>query len=47
MKTLANWVAEGKLKPHVHKTFPLERTADAIRELDNRAVSGKVIIQVA
>ena len=46
MKQIATWVAEGKLKPHVHKIFPLEQTADAIRELDRRASTGKVIIKI-
>ena len=41
---LLGWVAEGKLKPHIHKVFPLAQTADAIKELDRRASSGKVII---
>ena len=44
MRELIGWVAEGKLKPHIHKTFPLASTADAIRELDRRASTGKVII---
>ena len=47
MRQIVTWVAEGKLKPHVHKVFPLTETADAIRELDNRASTGKVVIKVA
>ncbi len=42
---LMGWVAEGKLKPHVHKIFPLAETGAAIRELDRRASTGKVIIK--
>ena len=42
---VVRWVAEGKLKPHIHKVFPLAETADAIRELDRRASTGKVIIK--
>lgn len=38
------WVAAGKLKPHIHATLPLEKTGDAIRMLDARTVSGKVVI---
>ena len=45
MQQLAKWVAEGKLKPHIHKIFPLAQTADAIRELDRRASAGKVLIR--
>ena len=45
MEQIIGWVAEGKLKPHIHKVFPLTQTADAIRELDRRASTGKVIIK--
>ena len=45
LRQLIGWVAEGKLKPHIHKIFPLAQTADAIRELDRRASTGKVIIK--
>jgi NADPH2:quinone reductase len=47
MKQIVTWVAEGALKPHIHKVFPLTATADAIRELDSRASTGKVVIRVA
>jgi NADPH2:quinone reductase len=46
MQQIVAWVAEGKLKPHIHKIYPLEQTADAIRELDNRTSTGKVIIKI-
>ena len=44
MAEMMGWVAAGKLKPHIHKVFPLAQTADAIKELDRRASTGKVII---
>jgi NADPH:quinone reductase len=47
MRQIVSWVAEGKLKPHVHKVFPLDKAADAIRELDSRASTGKVVIRVS
>jgi NADPH2:quinone reductase len=47
MHQIVTWVAEGALKPHIHKVFPLAETAAAIRELDNRAATGKVVIKVA
>jgi NADPH2:quinone reductase len=40
------WHAEGKLKPLVSKTFPLEQTADAINHLGQRKAVGKVVVQV-
>ena len=46
MEQVLDWVAEGKLKPHVHATYPLEDTGTAIRLLDQRIVKGKVIVTV-
>ncbi len=36
--------AEGKLKPHVSKSYGLDEVPDALRAMDTRAVLGKVII---
>ena len=44
MDKLGRWFAEGKLKPHVSKTFPLERAADALAMMAGRNVKGKVVI---
>jgi NADPH2:quinone reductase len=41
---LLNWFAEGKLKPHVSATYPLERTADALNHMMQRKVKGKVVL---
>ena len=38
------WVAEGRLKPQVHATFPLAEAAEAHRTLESGAVVGKVIL---
>ncbi|MEM7747908.1 MAG: NADPH:quinone oxidoreductase family protein [Pseudomonadota bacterium] len=46
MEQVLRWVSEGKLKPHVHATYPLEETGTAIRLLDQRIVKGKVIVTV-
>ena len=46
MSELMRWVQSGKLKPHVHKVFSLAQTADAIRELDTRTSTGKVVIKI-
>jgi NADPH2:quinone reductase len=43
-RTLLGWVAEGKLKPHVSETFALEDAAKAIRVLQSRKATGKVVI---
>lgn len=44
MAELIRWFGEGKLKPHVSGHFPLERGAEAIRQLMDRKAKGKVII---
>jgi len=44
MEKLARWFAEGKLKPHISGTFPLERAADALTLMAERKVKGKVVL---
>jgi NADPH2:quinone reductase len=34
----------GKIKPHIHATYPLERAAEALNEVLNQRVSGKVVL---
>ncbi|BAN51183.1 NADPH:quinone oxidoreductase family protein [Metapseudomonas resinovorans] len=40
------WYAEGKLKPLVSQTFPLERAGEAINALASRQAVGKVVVEV-
>lgn len=35
---------EGKVKPHIHATYPLERATEALNEVMNKRVSGKVVL---
>jgi NADPH:quinone reductase len=44
MRQLGRWFAEGRLKPHVSATFPLERASDALTMMANRQALGKVVI---
>jgi NADPH2:quinone reductase len=44
MRRLGRWFSDGKLKPHVSGTFPLERAADALTMMANRQVKGKVVL---
>jgi NADPH:quinone reductase len=44
MKQLGHWYAEGRLRPHVSQTLPLEKAADAIKLLASRQAKGKVVI---
>ena len=36
--------AAGKVKPHIHATYPLERAAEALNEVLYKRVSGKVVL---
>lgn len=38
------WAREGKTRPYVHDTLPLERALDGFRSLQDRKVVGKVIL---
>jgi NADPH2:quinone reductase len=40
------WAAEGKIRPIIHETFPLERTAEAFAALRSRSVLGKVVVTI-
>ncbi|MCP1835565.1 NADPH2:quinone reductase [Bradyrhizobium sp. USDA 4532] len=44
LRKLINWAAEGKLSSHVHATFPLAHTAEAMDVLASRKAMGKVIL---
>jgi NADPH2:quinone reductase len=46
MIDVLKWCAEGRLKPHVHATYPLARISEAITALDKRQVSGKLIVEI-
>jgi NADPH2:quinone reductase len=44
LATLLKWYGEGKLKPHISRTYPLEQAADALYALINRQSTGKVVL---
>jgi NADPH2:quinone reductase len=46
MRQLGEWYAAGKLRPHVSRTFPLERAAEALTLMAERKVKGKVVLTV-
>jgi NADPH2:quinone reductase len=41
---LCQWYREGRLTPHIDRTFPLERAADALTLMATRNVKGKVVL---
>ena len=44
VRQLARWYGEGRLRPHVSQTLPLERAAEAIALLASRKVKGKIVL---
>jgi NADPH2:quinone reductase len=45
-RQLGRWYAEGRLKPHVSRTFPLEKAVEALNLMASRQVKGKVVLTV-
>ena len=43
---LMRFWSEGKIRPRISRTFPLERAADAIRALGDRSAMGKIVVTV-
>lgn len=43
---LIQWYNDGKIKPHIHKRYSLENAPQALRDMMDRKVSGKVIIEI-
>lgn len=41
-----DWVRQGKLKPHISMTFPLEQGPDAMNALLSRKATGKVVLTI-
>jgi len=44
LQTLLGWYAEGKLKPHVSATYPLDQVANALNAFTQRKVTGKIVL---
>ena len=44
VRTIDAWAAEGKIRPHVCASFPLEQAHDAMAMLQTRRVIGKVVL---
>ena len=44
LSTMIGWMKAGRMKLHVSKTYPLEGAAQALRDLEARKVTGKVVI---
>ncbi|WP_137391236.1 NADPH:quinone oxidoreductase family protein [Rhodoligotrophos defluvii] len=46
MEMLLGWCASGRVRPRIDRTFPLDRTADALNVLAKRQAKGKIILEV-
>lgn len=44
---LLTWWHDGKINPHIDRSFPIERGGDAIQWVKDRKAVGKVIVKVA
>jgi NADPH2:quinone reductase len=44
VRQLGRWFREGKLRPHVSRTFPLREAAEALKLMAARQVKGKVVL---
>jgi len=46
VRQLGSWFREGRLRPHVSRTFPLEQAGEALKLLAARQVKGKIVLKV-
>jgi NADPH2:quinone reductase len=44
LEELFGWFADGKIRPHVSASYPLERAADALNDLLSRKARGKIVL---
>jgi NADPH2:quinone reductase len=45
-RQLVRWFEQGRLRPHVSATFPLDKAAEAMNLLASRKAKGKVVIRI-
>ncbi len=43
-QTIARWLAEGKLKPHIHAQYPLEEVVSAMYAMTRKEIMGKAVL---
>lgn len=44
--TLAQLLAEGKIRPHIDRVLPLEQVGDAMRAVASRTVQGRIVLKM-
>jgi len=45
MAELMDWYSTGRIRPHVERTFPLEKAGEALRFIHARQAAGKVVLK--
>jgi len=45
LEVIDKLATERKLNPYIHRSYPIEKTIDALSELKNRTVIGKICIK--
>ena len=46
LSQVLDWLAKGEIRPHVSRTYPLDRAIDALAALKARTSTGKVVLTV-
>lgn len=46
LKTIFEWAAEGRIKPHISHILPLEQASEALELLRERRSTGKVVVSI-
>ena len=44
--TLMEWLADGKIRPHVDRVLPLEQVKEAMRAVADRTVKGRTVLKL-
>ena len=43
---IMHWIADGHLHPRIDRVIPLDQAADALRALSDRAVIGRIVLEI-
>jgi NADPH:quinone reductase-like Zn-dependent oxidoreductase len=46
LRVLNEMIEAGQITPVIDKVYPLDKTADALRQLENEHAQGKIVISV-
>src|SRR5258707_8588537 len=46
LRELLSWYLDGKIRPHISATYPLERVTDALNDMLARKITGKAVLLI-